>query len=89
MQRFFMVYVYYQTDGANWIKNDLGECNRNSSLAVGGWYEGIEPYPICEEGNRVLALTVSSNNLRGKTPSDGICFTSTLNLLDVSTTSIS
>lgn len=74
-QRYGMVYLYYASHGedwyqkTHWLSYEVSECNwfmKNSTLAVGGWKEGLEPEPTCDADGRLVVLNLTSNNLYGE-----------------------
>ena len=74
-QRFMMVWMYHVGNGQYWFRNDhwlsynVSEChwfNRNSSTSIGGWNEGMEPEPFCDENESLLVLNISANNCSGR-----------------------
>lgn len=75
LQRYLMVYLYYQSNGIGWIRSKdwlsytVPEClwfNQNSSLDADGWHPGVEPLPVCDDYGNIQVLNLSSNNLEGE-----------------------
>lgn len=72
-QRFYMVTLYYTSNGDTWLRNDgwlsyeMSECewfNQDSSGNLG--YESIQPITeVCNQDNELLALNLTANNLTG------------------------